>query len=202
MSTNPSQEPTTNRPHRARDTIRPEAGHDPYNPAASLPGPVVCGTCGAAFTDGRWRWLAPGAKPASDWATTTCPACRRIEDDFPAGVLVIEGAFLAGHTEDVVGVVKAEEQLEKQEHPLNRIASMEQMPGRIEITTTDTHLPRRLVYALHRAYEGELSLKYSPGAGTVRAEWRRDDPTRLHKRRQRSRFRSKCRRTKSSSPRR
>jgi ribosomal subunit interface protein len=176
MSTNPTHEPSDKRPHHARDTIRSEAGHDPYNLAASLPGPAVCGSCGVAFSDGRWHWLPAGAKAQTGWDRVTCPACRRMDEGFPAGIVVLQGAFLEAHGDDVVALVRAEEELEKKEHPLNRIASFEQSPGRIELTTTDTHLPRRIVYALRRAYEGELALKYAPSAGTVRAEWHRDDP--------------------------
>jgi len=39
------------------------------------------------------------------------------------------------------------------------------------ITTTDVHLPRRIGEAVHRAYRGDLDVKYSPDEYTVRVNW-------------------------------
>ncbi len=44
----------------------------------------------------------------------------------------------------------------------------------IVISTTDTHLPRRIGEALHHAYHGELNLRYSKDQQFIRVLWVRD----------------------------
>jgi ribosomal subunit interface protein len=105
-----------------------------------------------------------------------CPACRRVRDRFPAGWLRLEGAFLAAHRDDVFAVLRAEEQLEREEHPLHRIIDIEDTAEGVTITTTDVHLPRRIADAIRRAYEGQVTGGYRPGDEVIELTWRRDDP--------------------------
>lgn len=159
---------------KARDTIVPETGHDAYRQAVQPPEPAECRVCGAVLHRGRWTWSPPpDIGPA---VAVTCPACRRIADDFPAGVLFITGGFAATHRDDILSVVRAEERLETAEHPLHRVISLFDERDGVTITTTDVHLPRRIGEALRRAYEGDLEIRYGRDDETVRITWRRDDP--------------------------
>ena len=45
---------------------------------------------------------------------------------------------------ELINLARNEEAAEKSEHPLNRIASIEQVDAGIVIKTTDIHLPRRI----------------------------------------------------------
>ena len=45
--------------------------------------------------------------------------------------------------------------------------------GRMTVTTTDIHLPRRIAEAVAHAYRGELVLEYGKNEYRLRAEWRR-----------------------------
>lgn len=45
--------------------------------------------------------------------------------------------------------------------------------GVIAVTTTDVHLARRIGEALHRAYQGQLDIKYSQDEYLVRVNWTR-----------------------------
>ena len=60
-----------------------------------------------------------------------------------------------------------------QSHPLQRIMQMEEAGGKLIVTTTDVHLARRIGDALHAAFQGELSVKYSPDDFLVRVNWTR-----------------------------
>lgn len=159
-----------------RNTVVTRAEGDTYRLARKFPEPTVCSECKAVFVGGRWQWNAEGAKVPAGAKEAICPACRRIRDGYPAGTLTISGKFLELHRDDVKGVLRAEEQLETAEHPLNRIASMEEGDETIAITTTDIHLPRRIAEALYRAYEGELSVDYAEDEQSIRVNWKRDDP--------------------------
>ena len=81
------------------------------------------------FDKGRWQWgWAPvGAQPY------LCPACRRIEDNLPDGLLTLHGVppRLKDQAEDAVVV-----------------------------QTTDIHLPRRIGEAVKHAYRGTLDMHF------------------------------------------
>jgi hypothetical protein len=73
----------------------------------------------------------------------------------------------------LIGVVKNTEEKEKKEHPLSRIMGIESRLEGLVISTTDTHLPRRIGDALKHAYHGELELHYDQDEQFVRVTWTR-----------------------------
>jgi hypothetical protein len=163
------------------DTHRPDAPSrddrrlgsprgDAYALREKLPDPTACPACGALYRDGRWIWGSPPA----DAHRTLCPACRRVEDDLPAGLVSVEGAFAADHRDEIVGLVRNLEEREQREHPLKRIIRIsEPEEGGLEIATTDAHLARGIGKALHHAYEGELEAPFTDEENLVRVRWSR-----------------------------
>lgn len=146
-----------------------DAFADPYQAHAKPREPTVCRQCGVLYHRGRWQW---GRKP--DGAhEDLCPACRRANDDLPAGTVTIRGAFAQQRQADIIALARHQEQAEKAEHPLNRIIAIEEVGDGLVITTTDIHLPRRLGTALKRAYDGELELNFDSTAYSVRVDWHR-----------------------------
>ena len=143
--------------------------HDPYQAAGKYREPTQCEDCGAVYHRGRWEW---GSAPA-DAQAALCPACRRVRDKLPAGRVVLEGPFVAIHRSDLMNLVRNEAAHEGREHPLHRLMEVEERPDRVDLATTDIHLPRRIGDALHRAYDGELDIKYGDQEYTVRVHWRR-----------------------------
>jgi len=123
------------------------------------------------FEKGRWRWAAA----APEAGEAICPACRRIRDDYPAGLLTLRGAFVARNRDEILGLARNNETLENRTHPLNRIMSIEDGDGEMLIRTTDIHLPRRIGDALKHAYKGDLSFAYDEDGYFIRALWQRDD---------------------------
>jgi NMD protein affecting ribosome stability and mRNA decay len=141
---------------------------DSYHPYGKLPEPTVCRKCGATYQGGRWTW-----RPArGDAHKDICPACLRIEDDFPGGYLALKGDFVSDHRDEVLAVVHAREAHEKAEHPLQRIMSVTDHEGGVMVTTTDPHLARAIAHALSSAFKGALKLNYSKGENLLRATWR------------------------------
>lgn len=159
-----------------RNAIIPETTADTYRLSKKFAEPTMCPECRAIYQGGRWLWPAEGMKSPTGAKEAMCPACRRVRDGYPAGTLTISGAYLALHREDVMGVLRAEEQIETAEHALNRVMDIKEADGGMVVTTTDIHLPRRIAEALYRAYEGELSVEYAEDEQDVRVSWRRDDP--------------------------
>jgi hypothetical protein len=153
-----------------RDRLIQERVHDPYQSRVKLREPTVCPQCAAVYQDGRWQWSEPPAPAYQE----LCPACHRSNDRYPAGTVTVSGSFVAAHKDEILGLARHQEQLEKGLHPMNRIMAIEEQAETILITTTDIHLPRRIGEALHRAYEGDLDFHYDEESYLIRVSWTRD----------------------------
>lgn len=155
-----------------RDQLRQEQEHDSYKRKEKPPEPAVCPGCGAIFHAGRWQW-GPSQPDATE---LLCPACHRIQDDFPAGFLFVNGEFVATHREEMINLLHNHAQKAKATHPLARIMAVtnddQGGPGMI-ITTTDIHLVRDLGEALHHAYQGNLEFHYNEAEQLLRVHWDR-----------------------------
>ncbi len=144
---------------------------DSYKATGKPQEPTVCPQCGAVYHEGRWQWAPAPANAARE----LCRACHRINDKFPAGSVTLTGPFVAAHKDEMIRIARNEEQTEKRDHPLNRIMSIEQpAPDRLEISTTDIHLPRRIGEVVKRAYHGEMNLHFDEHGYFVRVNWRRE----------------------------
>lgn len=87
-----------------------------------------------------------------------CPACRRIADNQPAGILTLSGTSLASHKAEILNLIRHKEEVETADYTLNRIMGIEEQDGIVVVTMTDIHLPRRIGEALKRAFRGQLEL--------------------------------------------
>ena len=140
---------------------------DPYQAQQKLHEPSACRQCGAVYHQGRWQW---GQKPVGAHKEF-CPACRRVNDKFPAGTVTLRGDIVRQHKDQIIGLARNEEAAEKGEHPLNRIISIEATDEGLVISTTDIHLPRRIGEALKRAFHGELAMHFDEAGYFVRVDW-------------------------------
>ena len=157
---------TTGARHEQRT---PPKRADSYREDHKQGDPLACRRCRASYVRGRWSW-APAAAEAG---RTLCPACQRIEDNFPAGYVTIKGAFLAGHRDEILNVVMARAERAREEHPLQRIIGMQDVHRGVLVTTTDGHLARGIGVALRDAFNGDLDLTFSKDENLVRATWSR-----------------------------
>jgi hypothetical protein len=153
------------------DRLIQEYNHDPYFVKGKYQDPSICRKCSLVFHDGIFEWL--DAMPAKA-QKMTCPACRRIDDAYEGGHVVLEGAFLMGHRNDVINTIKRAEEAEKRQRPLERIMGLSIADDRIEVRTTYEHVARRIGQAVNSAYKGDLKLQYLDGEKFVRVYWKRD----------------------------
>ena len=154
---------------RRGDELAADQSLDPYRNKAKPAAACVCPDCGAAYQRGRWSWSAPleGAVPQ------VCPACLRIRERQPAGVVRLGGGFLAAHKQELLSLLRNVEKKEKDRHPLRRIMQITENDTGVEATTTDVHLARRLGEALRRSYHGTLGIAHPTGEYLVRVRWQR-----------------------------
>jgi len=146
--------------------------HDPYRTPAKAKGPACCPDCGATYLRGRWAWARLTPAPTS---RITCPACRRVHDRVPAGEIVLQGTFLGAHADEALRVLRNIEKAESKDHPLHRIMNIRRGSPGLTVTTTDIHLPRRIVHALEASWGGEATIHYDESAHFARASWERND---------------------------
>lgn len=130
------------------------AGRAYMEAATKLLEPTVCPQCDAIFMEGRWRW---GPVPVSAHQVV-CPACQRMQDNEPAGYVVLAGPFFHDHRDEIINMIH--EQAER-----NDIAMM--------ITTTDIRLAHYLGAALHHHYQGDLEYRDNPAHDLLRVHWTR-----------------------------
>ena len=164
------QPPRTRHGRSRRIAGRAQGRHreDPYIERHKPSEPSCCRQCGSVFRKGRWQW----GEPPEDATESTCPACHRTNDDYPAGIVTLQGEIVRTKRAELVKLIRHQEELEKAEHPLNRIMAIDDTDGdTITVTTTDIHLPRRIGEAVDGAYHGRLELDYDEDRYFVRVEW-------------------------------
>jgi len=154
--------------HRSRSAAADQERHDPLRESGRLLEPAVCPDCRAVFAKGRWHWNGSIAGAPSH----RCPACRRIREHLPGGVVRLRGEFLTTHRDEVMACVRRVCDLAYIEHPLERLMEIDEDDAQICITTTNAHLARAIGRALKEAREGRLEIDTLP-EGTLRVTWER-----------------------------
>lgn len=132
----------TNLRRRGPAAARRIAGHaqedhilDRYQRQQKLDDDTIRPQCSAVYHKGRWQW---GARPQNSHEAP-CPACRRIKDKFPAGVIELRGALEPQQKEEIVRLARHQEETEKSEHPLNALSTSRRMlTGSSSIRQTST----------------------------------------------------------------
>jgi hypothetical protein len=148
--------------------------HDPYC-LPRVEGSAICSECGAAYQAGNWTWKIPENTLIHDAQSMICPACRRTNDNRPAGTLTLSGSFLLEHLNEIVNLIKNTEEQEKAEHALERLISLTDSEDALIVTTTGIHLANRLGHALEAAFKGHSDYQYNDNEYGLSVSWTRDD---------------------------
>jgi hypothetical protein len=156
----------------------PDSNVDPYIPQGGLREFTMCQSCHAIYHNKQWylseTW-AERLKQAKGItvANTTCPACRKMKDHLPGGVVTLEGEFLKRHQSEILQLIKNEERRAMGINPLERIIELKASNGSVEVTTTTEKLAQRIGKVVHRAYSGALRFKWSEDVKLTRVYWSR-----------------------------
>jgi hypothetical protein len=145
---------------------------DPYELQQKPANGTSCPQCGVVFRDGRWEWSSQSH--AQHVFEELCAACRRTNEKFPAGIVKLKGPFAREHRNELLSMARNQEEIEKKEHPLNRIMSIEEDAESLTINTTDIHLPRRIGETIKRTWRGKLDVDFEENGYFVRVNWSRE----------------------------
>lgn len=162
---------TPTQPPVRQDRLIREEVHDTYKLRGKLSEPTRCPQCGAVYHKGRWSWTASAGADADE---QLCSACHRENDHYPAGEVTISGRFAMKNKDEILRLAHNIENVEKNEHPMNRIIEIRDLGDEIQITTTDVHLPRRIGKAIQDAWDGSLDIHFDAGGYFTSIVWQRD----------------------------
>lgn len=163
-----------------RGVYRGQLGEDtksPYYEKRKYPEPTICPNCKLIYHKGHWTantGETPNIASQKSINKELCPACRRIADRLPGGVIHLSGGYLTENGGEVLNIVRNQEKQAKAQRPLQRIMWTKKDRETIEIATTNFHLARRIGQAIHNAHGGQLDIKYSQGDRFVRVYWSRE----------------------------
>ena len=86
---------------------------------------------------------------------------------------MLNGEFLKVHKDQIVHLVRNAEARAKEINPLERIISIKNLKGGVEIQTTNEKLAQRIGREIERAYKGDTKYHWSRDDKFVRVDWHR-----------------------------
>jgi NMD protein affecting ribosome stability and mRNA decay len=155
---------------------RVRTSDDPYFPEGGMKEVALCQGCHALYHHKRWyldpeAFAAASAEEDPHWVS--CPACQKIADHYPEGILTLKGEFIWDHEEEIRNILKNEENKAMTKNPLARIMRIDREGDDLVIETTAQKLAEHLGRALHRAHQGELKVSWSREHEVCRVDWER-----------------------------
>lgn len=143
---------------------------DVYLPKRGLLEESLCKGCGLVYRNKRWQFATIQGRPRSE---VLCPACQRMEDHNPGGVVTLSGPYLVSHKEEILNTIKHEEAKSREKNPIGRIMEITEEAGQITVTTTEDKLAQKLGREVYKSQKGELHYRWSHDQSLVRVEWMR-----------------------------
>jgi hypothetical protein len=148
---------------------------DPYLPRGGTGKAAVCEVCRAVYMNKRWYGDGDAYDAAVKLPTTmkvVCPACLKIRDNFPGGIVTLKGDYVLTHKQDIMNLIKNEEERARGFNPLERVMSVKENGyGNIVIATTNEKLAQRLGRAIKKAFHGEVAYHWSHDNKLARVDW-------------------------------
>jgi len=144
---------------------------DVYRSKDGVSGAAYC-ECGAVFSNKRWHFQESGISPHGE-QRVVCPACRRIADRNPAGIVTLKGSFFAAHGAEIDNLIKNTAEAAVMKNPLGRIMDISREKEGVTITTTDVKLAQKIGRDVFKSHGGDLQFTWSHAVGPVRISWSR-----------------------------
>lgn len=147
---------------------------DPYLLSKAYTEPTVCPSCGLVFHKKRWLRDEHILSEVSDVAQKhKCPACRKIDDHYVMGQVIVSGNFFLTVKDEMVNLIHNQEKKESFRNPLARIMSLKFEQNNLVVETTTDNLAVMIGKAIQRSYNGELNINFSNNK-IARVDWSRN----------------------------
>jgi hypothetical protein len=153
------------------------SGADPYLPRGASQKMSACEGCHSVYKNKRW-YADPGlydtAVKVPDTAAIVCPACLKIRDNFPGGIVTLKGSYVLPHKQDLMNLIRNEEARARGFNPLERVMSIKENGfGSIVISTTNEKLAQKIGRAIKKAFHGQVEYHWSHDNKLARVDWER-----------------------------
>lgn len=142
---------------------------DAYRGKGGIRGAVYC-QCGAVYRNKRW-FLEDEAAGHKEGREHVCPACRRVADRNPAGVVTLSGDYRADHASEINNLINVITKRAQIKNPLGRIMDISEENDDVIITTTDVKLAQKIGREIYRSHGGQLHFIWSHAEAPVRVKW-------------------------------
>jgi hypothetical protein len=151
---------------------------DPYLPRGASKSVSMCEGCQAVYMNKRWyadSVVYTSSKKKLEIVTVVCPACMKIRDNFPGGIVTLKGDYVLPHKTDLMNLVRNEEERARGLNPLERVIAVKENGfGSIVISTTNEKLAQRIGRAIKKAFHGDVSYQWSHDNKLARVDWVRE----------------------------
>jgi NMD protein affecting ribosome stability and mRNA decay len=137
---------------------------------------AVCSGCNALYWNKRWypdESVSTGLSDDMIRIDILCPACHRIQDNNPAGVVTYSGNYLQEHKDEILNTIKNSEEKSRLKNPLARIMEIKEDGNSMIVNTTDDKLAQKLGRDIFKAHSGSLEYKWSREHNFIRVNWNR-----------------------------
>ncbi len=155
---------------------RTRTSNDPYVPESGMKEPAVCRECHSIYRNKRWHLQPQEAVTLMDDPATQivcCPACLKIAEHYPEGIVTLRGDYLWEHEREIRNILSNEAERVMAKNPAARIMQMTKQDGSMVIETTEQKLAEHLGRTLNRAHHGELQVNWSSSPRICRVNWER-----------------------------
>jgi len=145
-----------------------------YLPKKGLKEAAICSRCNLVYQNKGWRLDDEEARRLnadSQVRKGTCPACRRTEDNLPAGIATFSGDYFLKHEVEILDIIKSEEARSRIKNPLGRVMEISQDGNLLTVSTTEDKLAQKLGKEVYKAHKGELHYQWAHDQKMVRVRW-------------------------------
>ena len=152
---------------------------DPYMTLRAPKGPAMCRKCQVIYSDKRWRFdEVEACKLAASPRTQklVCPACQKIRDGYPEGIVTLQWSALKDHEAEIRGLIGNVEARALSVNPLGRVMKIDSQRKDFEVQTTNDRLAQRIGRELVRAFKGKVTYKWAHRDMLVRVTWQGLEP--------------------------
>ncbi len=173
-STTPSQADT----HKETTQFRPDTPHHEGPQPDGAAGPAVCVRCHAIRHHKHWHLDEKAAKALiakGDVEQLVCPGCVKVEREEYDGMVVLKGAFVQAHQDELVGLIRNTEAHIREHNPIARVAMVKMADDRLEVLTISPFLAECIGKDVRKAYDGMLEIQHPERKEFIRVTWIRDD---------------------------
>lgn len=150
---------------------------DSYLPRRSPKGMLYCQGCGAIYFRRRWTLTPPaevrvGAELRDSVRAVSCPACRKVRQQYPSGELRL-AEVARKESREILHLLRNAEKTARANNPLERIMDITVKGSGWKVATTTENLAQRLGRSLKKARGGKVTYRWSHNNKFVHVFWRK-----------------------------